>query len=174
MTDSSLFGIFFPDETVPAVDDVDYGKLIDSGIEAVIFDLDNPLAKWGDDSLPGEIIELFEQLTSMGLKVGILTNSQRETIKNFIVELPFPHVFDAGKPRIQGFRSILDELDVSPEKAVMIGDQLFTDVFGANRMNMYTVRVDPIDPDKEFSLTKINRLGEKALLYLRDFYRLLR
>ncbi len=168
---TSLFGRFFPDESAATVEDVDYEKLIDSGIKAVIFDLDNTIAKWGDDSLAEEIIELFERLNSLGLKVGILTNSRREKIEDFIIDLPFPHLFNANKPRLKGFRSMLSELDVSPEEAVMVGDQLFTDVLGANRLGMYTIRVEPIDPEKEYRFTKINRIGERVLLFLREVYR---
>lgn len=174
MTGSSFLRKFFPDERATTVEDVDYQKLIDSGIKAVIFDLDNTIARWGDDSLAEEIIELFERLTSRGLKVGILSNSRRETIEDFIIELPFPHLFNANKPSLKGFESMLAELDVSPEEAAMIGDQLFTDVLGANRLDMYTIRVEPIDPDREYRFTKVNRVGEKVLLFLREVYRSLR
>ncbi|MFW6005868.1 MAG: YqeG family HAD IIIA-type phosphatase [Candidatus Bipolaricaulota bacterium] len=174
MTGSSFLRNFFPDERATTVEDVDYRKLIDSGIKAVIFDLDNTIARWGDDSLAEEIIELFERLTSLGLKLGILSNSRRDTIENFIVDLPFPHLFNANKPSVKGFKSMLGDLGVSPEEAAMIGDQLFTDVLGANRLDMYTVRVEPIDPDREYRFTKVNRIGEKFILFLREVYRSLR
>jgi len=174
MTDRSFFRQFFPDEKVSTVEDVDYEKLAKSGIEAVVFDLDNTIAKWGDDRLAEEIIELFERLTLLGLKVGILSNSRRKKIEEFVMELPFPHLFNANKPSRKGFRSMLTDLDVSPEEAAMIGDQMFTDVLGANRMNMYTIRVDPIDPEKEYRFTKINRIGESMVLCLREVYRSLR
>lgn len=173
MTDRSFFRQFFPDERVSTVDEVDYENLVDSGIKAVVFDLDNTIAKWGDDRLAEEIIDLFEHLTSLGLKVGILSNSRRKNIEDFVVELPFPHLFHANKPSRKGFRSMLDDLDVLPHEAAMIGDQLFTDVLGANRMNMYTIRVDPLDPEKEYRFTKINRIGENLLLGLREVYRTL-
>ncbi|MCF7890818.1 YqeG family HAD IIIA-type phosphatase [Candidatus Bipolaricaulota bacterium] len=174
MTGSSFLGIFFPDERATTVEDVDYQKLIDSGIKAVIFDLDNTIARWGDERLAEEIIDLFERLTSMGLKVGILSNSRNEVIEDFVIDLPFPHLFNANKPSRKGFRSILEELDVSPQEAAMIGDQLLTDVLGANRLNMFTVRVEPIDPEMEYRFTKLNRIGEKTLLFLREVYRFLR
>lgn len=171
MTGSSFLGRFFPDERAATVEDVDYDKLINLGIQAVIFDLDNTIAKWGDDSLAEEIIELFERLTSRGLKVGILSNSRREKIEDFVIDLPFPHLFNANKPSLKGFRTMLAKLDVSPDQAAMIGDQLFTDVLGANRLDMYTIRVEPIDPDREYRFTKVNRIGEKVLLFLRETFR---
>jgi len=171
MTFRSLFEKFFPDERVCTVNDVNYRELIQSGIKAVLFDLDNTIAKWGDEDLPEEVVDLFNRLTDMGLKVGILSNSRRNKVDSLLADLPFPHVFNANKPGKKGFRSLLAELDVEPESAAMIGDQLLTDVLGANRMNMYTIRVDPIDPEKEYTFTRINRMGEKILLLLRDLYR---
>ena len=174
MTEKSLPRMFFADEKVPTVKDVDYDSLINDGKKAVVFDLDNTIAKWGDDSLTDEIVELFDRLTSMGLKVGILSNSKRKATEDFVAGLSFPHVFNANKPSVKGFRSILDKLDATPQEAVMIGDQIFTDVLGANRLGIYTVRVDPIDPDREFRFTKLNRIGEKFILCLREVYRALR
>lgn len=174
MTDKKFPGLFFPDEKARTVMDVDYEGLKDRGIKGVIFDLDNTIARWGDRSLEQEIIELFDRITSLGLQVAILTNSRREEIENFIKELPVPHLFNANKPRKRGFQSILRELEVSGTEAAMVGDQLFTDVLGANRVNMYTIHVEPIDPSREYHLTRINRLGEKVLLTLREVYRFFR
>ncbi|MFB6290672.1 MAG: YqeG family HAD IIIA-type phosphatase [Candidatus Bipolaricaulia bacterium] len=174
MTNRSFPRVFFPDERVPTVEDVDYEELLNSGIKAVIFDLDNTIARWGDEELEDEMVELLDELSSLGLKVGILSNSGGEAIKNFVQDLPCPHLFNANKPSGTGFRLMLEEFDVRPEEVAMIGDQLFTDVLGANRMNMYTIRVDPIDPDREYRFTKINRIGETVLLSLREAYRALK
>ena len=174
MIGGSFLRLFFPDEKVHTVEDVDYEGLVNAGIKAVIFDLDNTIAKWGDDSLAREINDLLGRLNSLGLKIGILSNSRRKNVGDFARDLPFPHFFNANKPSGKGFYQLLEELGVSPEEAAMVGDQLFTDVLGANRINMYTIRVDPIDPDQEYSFTKINRVGERLLLFLREVYRTLK
>lgn len=174
MTAKTFPHFFFPDESARSVMDVDYEGLQDRGIKAVIFDLDNTIARWGDERLEEEIMELFERITSMGLRVAVLSNSRREDIENFIEKLPFPHLFNANKPGKKGFRSIMEDLGVTGSEAAMVGDQLLTDVLGANRLNMYTIRVEPIDPEREYHFTKINRLGEKFLLWLREVYRLFR
>ena len=174
MSEIPFLGRFFPDEKVSTVDDIDYERLLDSGIKAVIFDLDNTIARWGEDRLAQDVIELLDCVTKLGLKVGILSNSRREKIEDFVVDLPFPHIFNANKPTGKGFREMLAELNVSPEEAAMIGDQMFTDVLGANRLDMYTIWVDPIDPGKEYSFTRINRVGEKIVLSFRKLYRSLK
>jgi len=172
-TSKSFPGYFFPDKKVKAVREVDYGELKNSGIRAVIFDLDNTLARWGEEELESEILDLFEDLQARGFKVAVLSNSRKKKIEDFIAELPFPHLFNAGKPKSRGFKKILGELGVEAEEAAMVGDQLFTDVLGANRMNMYTIRVEPLDSNREYKFTRINRLGETVLLRFRDFYRFL-
>ena len=172
-TYKSFPGYFFPDKKVETVRDVDYQQLKRLGIRAVIFDLDNTLALWGEEELESEVLDLFEDLQSRGLKVAVLSNSKKKEIEDFVAELPFPHLFNAGKPRSRGFEKILGELDVGAEETAMVGDQLFTDVLGANRMNMYTIRVEPLDPTREYKFTRINRLAESILLRFRDFYRFL-
>ena len=174
MTDKPFPRVLFPDEKANSVDDIDYERLVSSGIKAIIFDLDNTLALWGEDELEQEIVDLFDFLTSIGLRVGIMSNTKRQEIQDFVLKLPFPHLFNANKPRSKGFKLMLDKLGVSAEKTVMVGDQLFTDVLGANRLDIYTIRVDPLDTDHEYRLTKINRIGERFLLRLRRLYRFLR
>lgn len=173
-TSKSFPRYFFPDERVETIKDVDYDKLKDSGIEAVIFDLDNTLARWGEESLEREVLDLFEEINGLGLNIAVLSNSRKKEIEKFIADLPFPHLFNAGKPKSRGFKAMLNEIGVPPEKTAMVGDQLFTDVLGANRMNMYTIRVEPLDPDREYKFTRINRLGEGILFKLRDLYRFFR
>lgn len=172
-TSKSFPGYFFPDKEAETVKDVDYGELKNSGIQAIIFDFDNTLALWGEVKLESEALNLFKDLQSRGLKVAVLSNSKEKEIEDFVADLPFPHLFNAGKPKSNGFEKILGELEVKAEETAMVGDQIFTDVLGANRMNMYTIRVEPLDPTREYRFTRVNRLGESILFWCRDFYRFL-
>lgn len=165
---------FFPDEEAASIFEVDYGSLQRSGKEAVIFDLDNTIARWGEDSLNDKVIELIGEILGLGLQVGILTNSKREKVKSFVEGLPYPCQFNAQKPRRKNFLSLLEKMDVPPSRAVMIGDQLLTDVLGANRMGMYSIRVEPIERGREFSFTAANRLIEDLLFSLRNVFRILK
>lgn len=169
-TSKSFPGYFFPDQNAETVRDVDYGELKNSGIRAIIFDLDNTLALWGEDKLESEVLNLFEDLQSRGLKVAVLSNSKEKEIEDFVADLPFPHLFNAGKPKRHGFDKILGELEVRADETAMVGDQIFTDVLGANRMDMYTIRVEPLDPTREYKFTRLNRLAEGILFKIRDIY----
>ncbi len=79
----------------------------------------------------------------MGFKIGILTNRRIGTKDPVIFSLArkYPVVIRAGKPRRRGFREILDQLGVSPSEAVMVGDRRLTDVAGANRLGIYSIRI---------------------------------
>jgi HAD superfamily hydrolase (TIGR01549 family) len=89
------------------------------------------------------VTALLTNLTKTGFRVGILTNRRIGTKDAVIVELAksYPLRYRAGKPRKKGFLDILAQLGVSPERAVMIGDRLFTDVFGANCLGIYSILI---------------------------------
>lgn len=88
---------------------------------------------------------LLDKLTKTGFRVGIITNRRFGTKDAVIVELAesYPVRYRAGKPRKKGFLDILAKMNLPAERAVMIGDRLFTDVFGANRLGIYSIRIKP-------------------------------
>jgi HAD superfamily phosphatase (TIGR01668 family) len=134
-----------PDETAASIFAVDYQRLYATGKRAILFDLDNTLGGRRPAKLAPEVTTLLNKLTKMGFRVGILTNRRIGTKDAVIVELAksYPLRCRAGKPRKKGFLALLAELDVPKERAVMIGDRILTDVFGANRLGIYSIRIKP-------------------------------
>jgi HAD superfamily phosphatase (TIGR01668 family) len=132
-----------PREQVGSIFDVDYDRLYREGKRGILFDLDNTLGGRRPAQLAPEVILLLDELTKMEFRVGILTNRRWGTDDPVIVELgrKYPLRVRAGKPRKSGFKEILSQLDIPYEQAVMIGDRLFTDVFGANRLGIYSIRI---------------------------------
>jgi len=132
-----------PSETAESILDIDYERLYRLGKRGILFDLDNTLGGRRPARLAPEVIALLAKLTKMGFRVGILTNRRFGTKDAVIVELAksYPLRYRAGKPRKKGFLDILAQLGVSPERAVMIGDRLFTDVLGANRLGIYSILI---------------------------------
>ena len=164
--------LIFPDEEYSSVFEIEYKELKKSGVEAIIFDFDNTLSTWKNKILTDEVLELLKKLEGMGFKVGILTNSKLRGLDEIKENSDYPIVYDASKPRSKGFKELLNRLKVEPEKSVMIGDQIFTDMLGANRLSMKTILVSPINPGEEFILTKINRFWQNIILKARNFFRL--
>ncbi len=132
-----------PTETTESVRTIDYDHLYASGKRALIFDLDNTLARRGTKQLNASILAFLELLGDKGFQVGILTNRRRNADDPIVHSLRkwVPVVSKAGKPSRRGYRKILALLDASPQASVMIGDRWFTDCLGAVRMGMHSIRV---------------------------------
>lgn len=146
------------DEHAPSVHDVDFRRLWERGIRALLFDLDNTLCLWRES--PDErSLALLSSLLASGFRIAVLSNGQlRERPETLaaLLGLGIPVIWPARKPMSQGFRRALRLLSARPNEAAVIGDQLLTDVWGAKRLGLYTVRVPPLGP-REHPLTKINR-----------------
>jgi len=138
----ALAGLLRPKQTVDSVKDIDYEQLRERGISGLLFDLDNTLGPRRPCRLTPSVLALLQRLEVMGFRVGVLSN-RRGVGDPVIDELAeqFPLLQRAGKPRRAGFRALLDELGVAPPHAAMIGDRYLTDVIGANRMGMLSIRV---------------------------------
>lgn len=160
--------LIFPDRECSNVFDIDYSRLEESGKEAIIFDLDNTLSTWNDKNLTTDVLELLNELDEMGFKLGILTNSKPEGLDKIKEKSDYPVISDASKPLSKGFKELLSKLKVDPEDSVMVGDQIFTDMLGANRLSMETILVNPINPGEEFILTRVNRFWQRIILKARS------
>ncbi len=142
---SGIMKLLRPHETVPSIFAVDYSRLYRAGKRAILFDLDNTLGGRRPRQLDPKVKQLLEEITRIGFKIGILTNRRIGTNDQVIrsLEEKYPVVVRAGKPRRRGFREILKQLDASPDEAVMVGDRRLTDIIGANRLGIYSIRICP-------------------------------
>ncbi|MFP4588805.1 MAG: YqeG family HAD IIIA-type phosphatase [Candidatus Acetothermia bacterium] len=170
MAVKSFFASLFPDQEADSIFDINYERFAHQGKKGLIFDLDNTLGAWQRDHLDEEVMNLLDEVRELDLKVGILSNGRGKNIRSLLEELPYPVIFNASKPRRQGYREMLKRLGLKPDEVVMIGDQLLTDILGANRMNMHSILVRPLDPGYEYQLIKLNRLLEWMLFSCRDLY----
>lgn len=154
-----------PDEVVSSVTDIDPTALMQQGIRAVLLDLDNTLVPWQKTDVPEAIRCWVEALKQAGLRLCLVSNTRRRRrLEVLAKELGIAYVPKAFKPRRYGLRQALEQLGTPPEQAVMIGDQMFTDVWGGNRMGMHTILTLPM-ARREFIVTKVSRLLERILLW---------
>lgn len=152
---------FYPCEYVKSVFDIKFKKLYDSGIKAVIFDIDNTLVFQDEDSTK-ETERLFSALHKLGLKTMILSNNNEERVRRFLRNIDSPYICKAYKPFRKGYLRALEMLAVEKEQAVFVGDQLFTDILGANRCGIRSILVRYIE--KSGSKPQLRRKFEKAIL----------
>ena len=130
-------------ETAATILDVDYDRLHATGKRVLLFDLDNTLGRRGMEHLPERILDFLLTLGERGFRVGVLTNRRRNAegpaVRTLRAHVPVVHA--AGKPARRGFLELLDVLEATPKDAVMIGDRRLTDVLGANRLGIHSIRV---------------------------------
>ncbi len=136
----NLFRIFFPCEYVESVFSIDYNKLYDKGYRGIMFDIDNTLVPHGDDST-AEIDALFRSIHSLGLKTLILSNNDKDRVKRFLKNIDSLYICDAKKPKTKNYFKAVEMMDIRKDEALVIGDQIFTDILGANRCGIDSILV---------------------------------
>jgi len=143
--------------------DIPLDKLRRKGIRSLIIDLDNTVTKWNDMEVSSEVIRWFKKVKENGFKACLVSNNPGERVSLIADELGIPSISKAGKPRRKAFRQALMILDSGRHETAVIGDQLFTDVLGGNRMGLLTIWVEPLSP-KEFIGTRVMRLFERFII----------
>jgi HAD superfamily phosphatase (TIGR01668 family) len=151
-----------PDLCINGVWDVDLGKLREAGITDILIDIDNTIAPWGGYEIPPAVVDWLERAKSLGFGVCLLSNNFASRVEHFSRRLGVPAVCGWVKPWPWGFRRALSVLGVEPGRAVMIGDQLFTDVAGAKRLGLMTILVDPLS-ERESVYTRFKRRIERLM-----------
>lgn len=157
---------FYPYNYIDSVFDIDYGKLKRLGYQGLIFDIDQTLVNHGDPITP-EVEALFLTLKKMEFNIIFLSNNSQERLEEFTKTLGLPFVHLADKPKTSGFEKAIARLNVEKEKIVMIGDQVFTDILGANRVGISSILVRFIRREHEVNIGKKRRLEQVILLTYR-------
>ena len=146
--------------------EINYNKLKEKNIKCLLFDLDNTCATIEEKEPSKELIKLFTKLKKMNFDIYIFSNALAKRVEKIKKKLNVNSIPFALKPFKRNYKKIVDIY--KKEEIVMIGDQIFTDVLGANRLGITTILVEPIN-NKDLFLTKINRLLEK-LVRKGDYY----
>jgi len=155
-----------PDESAQRVTDIDPARLISQGFEGLLVDLDNTLVPWKSAEVPEDVKRWVEEAKAAGLRLCIVSNTHNpKRLRRIAEELGICWIAHALKPRRASFLSAARKIGCSRERAVVIGDQLLTDIVGGNRTGMYTILVRPMHR-LEFFGTKINRIVESWILRL--------
>jgi len=159
-----MIEVFLPKLMVKSIYDIPLDDLYERGIRGIITDLDNTLVGAKTPLATEELVTWLATVKEKGLKVVIVSNNDDSRVGKFAIPLDLPYIHAARKPTQRAFRQALTMLQLEPEKTLMIGDQMMTDVFGGNRMGLYTVLVAPIAPHEEGLGTKVNRQLEKIAI----------
>lgn len=149
-----------PSEAAMTLSEVDLQALWDAGKRLVMIDVDNTLLPWGTEEIPPETTSWLDRGRAIGMQFCLLSNTRHPARLDRLCErLGVRRVAGKLKPSRQMYLAALEEFGMRPEQAVMVGDQLFTDVLGANRSGVEAIWVRP-SAKREFVGTKVHRMGE--------------
>jgi uncharacterized protein len=151
-----------PVSTSESIYEIDLSALRAQGIRGMILDLDNTIVPWGERQAPQELVRWIGDAHAMGLRLCIVSNNWGRRVDRLAAAIGLPCVPGALKPRRAAFRRALHLMGTTPESTVLIGDQLFTDILGGNRLGLYTILVHP-QSRREFVLTRFVRFFERAV-----------
>ncbi len=153
---------FFPKKYVRSVYSVNFKRYYKQGYRGILFDVDNTLVPHGHkaDDKP---INFFKKLKNMGYEVCLISNNNEERVKPFADAVNAPFICDAHKPSTKSYIDAMELMKTDMNETIFVGDQVFTDVFGGNRANMYTILVRPIHQKEEIQIV-LKRYLEKIVM----------
>ena len=161
-----MFRLLYPYEYVESVFTIDYKKLYEMGYRGLIFDIDNTLVHHGDDSNE-KVDALFSALHGLGFQTLLLSNNSEARVQRFLKNIDSLYIANAKKPLRGNYIKAVKKMGLTKNEVVFIGDQIFTDTFGANCSGLASILVKFIRLDGEVDFGKRRKL-EKTVL---DRYR---
>ncbi len=153
---------FYPDIYISSVYKIDFQKYYDSGYRGVIFDIDNTLVPHGAPA-DADSIALVQRLKEMGFGVLFLSNNKEPRVKMFNDAVHAKYIFKAGKPSKKGYLKAMELLGTDRNNTLFVGDQLFTDVWGARNTGIFSILVQPVNKKEEIQIV-LKRYLEKIVL----------
>ncbi len=161
-----MLELFYPDLYLDSAYQIDFGEYYRKGYRGVIFDIDNTLVPHGAPA-DARSIELIGRLKEMGFGVVFLSNNKEPRVKMFNDAVHAEYIYKAGKPGKKGYLKAMEMMGTERKTTLFVGDQLFTDVWGARNTGIFSILVHPIDKKEEIQIV-LKRYLEKIVL---AFYR---
>lgn len=161
-----MFKTFYPDQYLASTYVIDFEKLYEKGFRGLIFDIDNTLVPHNAPA-DDRALALFERLKRIGYRCCLISNNQEPRVKMFNEKIQVDYVYNAHKPSTKNYIRAMEIMGTDRSNTLFIGDQLFTDVWGAKRAGIPNILVKPLHPKEEIQII-LKRYLEKIVLF---FYR---
>ena len=158
-----MLQIFYPTECADSTYEIPFEQWYEKGCRGVIFDVDNTLVPH-DAPATEEAKQLFDNLRAMGFDTCLTSNNKEPRVKAFAEQVGSKYIYKAGKPGRGGYILAMKKMGTDRNTTLFVGDQLFTDVFGANRTGIKTILVKPMNPKEEIQIV-LKRYLERIVLY---------
>lgn len=132
------------------------------GITSLLADIDDTLTYHKDPQVPKKILEFINLMKANNIKIVLVSNNSKKRVSEFAKKLNLPYIFRAFKPLPFGINRALKKLNISKRNAIIIGDQIFTDILGANLLGIKSILVNPFEKNQTAFL-KLKRFFEKPI-----------
>lgn len=153
----------YPTQMMESIYDLPLDQLKNEGIKGIIFDIDNTLVPYDVAEPTDQIMTFFEQLQQQGFHIILVSNNSQDRVIKFNEKLKVLALHKANKPLKKNFTKALNLLGCSAKETIIVGDQIFTDIYGGNRAGIRTYLVSPIS-DKDEWQVKLKRKLEKWII----------
>lgn len=153
----------YPAVYIKSVYDLNLQELKEQGIKGIIFDIDNTLVPYDEIEPNQEIIQLFEEIQATGFKITLVSNNTKDRVVKFNEKLRVFALHQSRKPLTKNFKKAISLMQCTKEETIIVGDQVFTDVYGGNKVGIRTILVQPISNKDEWK-TKIKRGLERKII----------
>ncbi|RCX09296.1 hypothetical protein DFR58_13710 [Anaerobacterium chartisolvens] len=158
-----MFEKFYPDLMLDGVWDIDLDSLQKKGIKGLILDIDNTLVPQYTKEADENAVKWIERVKNSGFKICIVSNASKKRVLKFNDSISVLTVHRASKPGTAAFKKAARLMGIELCESAVVGDQIFTDIYGGNRAGAFTILVKPIDK-REFIFVRLKRIPEKLVL----------
>lgn len=131
----------------------------DNGIKGILFDIDNTLEPYAAKTPSKRTLELFKKLKELGISTAIISNNHKERVEKFASPLNAEYYYESLKPKTENIFSAIKSMNLEKTEVVIIGDQLFTDIWAGARAEIRSIFVDRLSDD-ESAFIKTKRVLE--------------
>lgn len=159
---------FYPDVYIDSTYNIDFDRIYADGYRGLIFDIDNTLVTHGAPANE-QAIALFAHLKELGFQCCLLSNNQEPRVKMFNDSVHVNYIYDAHKPSVANYEKAMEIMGTNKENTIFIGDQIFTDIWGAKKTGIRTIMVKYIHPKEEIQIILKRRLEAIVLLGYRSY-----
>ena len=157
---------FHPDIKLNSIKEITPELLRKKGIKYALLDIDNTLVSYTSPVADDNARAFLAMLSECGIKYAFVSNNHKDRVEKFANEFGAVYVNDAAKPLLFGIKKAMQRIGAEKSQTVLIGDQVFTDVYAGKRAGVFTIMVDPIEA-KETPFFAVKRYFEKIVL--KDF-----
>lgn len=155
--------VFFPDLITDAITDLSAQQLKDMGVSLLMMDFDNTIVPYTTSVPTDKMVSWLQKITASDIQLCVVSNSKKPRVRVFCQQYGLDCITHARKPFSDGIRRCLTKYGVAPDKAALVGDQIYTDTLGANCVGVKSILVKAID-NHNFWL-KARHIAEKPFIF---------